>query len=186
MVVKQKKEESKSVYGEGPGVQCIERHTLSVLVDNEPGVLARVIGLFSGRGYNIDSLTVAEVSQELNQSRMTIVVTGTPEVIEQVINLLGRLVPVHKVTDLTVLGPHIERDLVLIKIAGSKDNLLKAYDVANEYGAIAVDKTDESYVFEYVDTPEKLDEFLAKVTPLGMKNISRTGCAAISRGKDKF
>ncbi len=181
-----KNEEKLSVYGDGPDNVTIERHTLSVLVDNEPGVLARVIGLFSGRGYNIESLTVAEVSHKLNQSRMTIVAVGTPEVIAQIINQLDRLVPVHKVTDLTELGPHVERDLVLIKIAGSKDNLLKAYDIATEYGATVTDKTDESYVFQFVDTPMRVDEFLEKVTPLGMQNISRTGVAAMSRGKDKF
>jgi len=180
------KEDSKSVYGDGPGERGIESHTLSVLVDNEPGVLSRIVGLFSGRGYNIDSLTVAEVSKKLNQSRMTIVVTGTPEVIDQVINLLARLVPVHKVTDLTDLGPHIERDLVLIKIASTKDDLLKAYEVAMEYGAIVTDKTDESYVFQYVDHPTKVDDFLAEIKPLGMQNISRTGSAAMSCGKDKF
>lgn len=181
-----KAKESLSVYGEAPKEHKIERHILSVLVDNEPGVLARVIGLFSGRGYNIESLTVAEVSKKLNQSRMTIVVSGTAEVIEQIIQLLARLVPVHKVTDLTELGPNIERDLVLIKIAGSKENLLKAHDIATEYGAIAVDKTDESYVFQYVDRSEKIDEFLEKIIPMGMKNISRTGSAAMSRGKEKF
>lgn len=185
MVIKQN-EEKISVYGDGPGALEIESHTLSVLVDNEPGVLSRIIGLFSGRGYNIDSLTVAEVSKPLNQSRMTIVVTGTPDVIEQIINLLSRLVPVHKVTDLTDLGKHIRRDLVLIKIASTKENLLKAYEIANDYGAIAVDKTDESYVFQYVDRPGKIDEFLEKVIPLGMQNISRTGVAAMSCGKDKF
>jgi acetolactate synthase-1/3 small subunit len=183
MVTKEKKT---SVYGDGPGDRKIERHTLSVLVDNEPGVLSRIIGLFAGRGYNIESLTVAEVSQKLNQSRMTIVAVGTPDVIEQIIHQLARLVPVHKVTDLTELGPHIERDLVLIKISGSSDNLLQAYEIANEYGAIAVDKTDESYVFQFVETPEKVDDFLNKIIPLGMQNISRTGAAAMSCGKDKF
>ncbi len=177
---------NQSVYGDSPGERKIARHTLSILVDNEPGVLSRIIGLFSGRGYNIDSLTVAEVSEKLNQSRITVVITGTPDVIEQIINLLARLVPVHKVTDLTVLGPHIERDLVLIKIASNQDDLLKAYDIANEYGAIVTDKTEESYVFQYVDTTAKVDEFLEKITPFGMKNISRTGSAAMSCGKEKF
>lgn len=181
------KEDSKSVYGDGPGERGIESHTLSVLVDNEPGVLSRIVGLFSGRGYNIDSLTVAEVSEELNQSRMTIVVTGTPEVIDQVINLLARLVPVHKVTDLTDLGPHIERDLVLVKIVNSdKEDLLKAYQIASDYGAEVTDKTDESFVFQYVEEPQKVDDFLNDIIPFGMQNISRTGSAAMSCGKDKF
>lgn len=179
-------QQGKSVYGTGPDNQPIERHTLSVLVDNEPGVLARVIGLFSGRGYNIESLTVAEVSKKLNQSRMTIVVIGTPSVIDQIRHLLGRLVPVHKVTDLTEMGAHVERDLLLVKIAGEKDNLSKAKEIADEYGAIITDETSESYVFQYVDTPEKVDEFLEKIIPSGMRNISRTGVAAVSCGAEKF
>ena len=185
MVVKSKKK-SLSVYGPGPGAQVIERHTLSVLVDNEPGVLARVIGLFSGRGYNIESLTVAEVSKALNQSRMTIVAVGTPDVIAQIINQLARLVPVHKVTDLTEEGPHVERDLALIKMAGTKEKLAEAAKIAEEYEAQVLDSTDESYVFQVVDTPEKVDEFLNLIVPLGMLNISRTGVAAMSRGKEKF
>ena len=185
MVIKSKKE-SLSVYGASPGDLSIEKHTLSVLVDNEPGVLARVIGLFSGRGYNIESLTVAEVSKELNQSRMTIVAIGTPSVIDQIRHQLSRLVPVHKVTDLTEEGPHVKRELALIKVAGSQDNLKKAEQIAEDFEAQVVDSTEESYVFQVVDTPNKVDEFLDLITPLGMLNISRTGAAAMSRGKDKF
>lgn len=177
---------NESVYASNPGDLTIQKHTLSVLVDNEPGVLARVIGLFSGRGYNIESLTVAEVSKEMNHSRMTIVAVGTPSVIIQIKQQLERLVPVHKVTDLTELGDHIARDLVLIKIAGSAENLLKAYEVATEYGATVTNKTDESYVFQYVEAPQKVDEFLDKIIPLGMQNISRTGSAAMSCGKEKM
>lgn len=184
MVINNKK--SKSVYGPGPGEQAIERHTLSVLVDNEPGVLARVIGLFSGRGYNIESLTVAEVSHELNQSRMTIVASGTPAVIDQIRHQLGRLVPVHKVSDLTEEGPYVELDLALIKIVGTGKDREKAIEIAKEYQAETVDETDESFIFQIADTPAKVDEFLDVVTPLGMVNISRTGSAAISRGKEKM
>lgn len=184
MVEKDKK--SKSVYGVGPDNQEIAKHTLSVLVDNEPGVLARVIGLFSGRGYNIESLTVAEVSHALNHSRMTIAAVGTPSVIEQIKSQLERLVPVHKVTDLTQLGEHIERDLVLIKIAGSKENLIKAHEIATIYGAQITDKTDESYVFQYVAESNKINAFLEEITPFGMQNISRTGSAALSCGKEKM
>ncbi len=182
----EKTKNSKSVYANDPSDIRIARHTLSVLVDNEPGVLARVIGLFSGRGYNIESLTVAEVSKDMNHSRMTIVAVGTPSVIIQIKHQLERLVPVHKVTDLTELGDHIVSDLVLIKIAGSTENLLKAYEIATEFGAIVTNKTDESYVFQYVETPEKVDEFLGRITPLGMKNISRTGSVAMSCGKEKM
>lgn len=185
MVIKQK-EENLSVYGDGPGERKIARHTLSVLVDNEPGVLSRIIGLFAGRGYNIDSLTVAEVSKPLNQSRMTIVVTGTPDVIEQIINLLDRLVPVHKVTDLSVEGPFIERELVLIKVAGNKDKMKQALEIAQKHKAVALDETDESYVFQIIARTEQVDEFLKEIIPTGMLNISRTGAAAVSRGKDKF
>ena len=185
MVIKNKKK-SLSVYGPGPGNLEIEKHTLSVLVDNEPGVLARVIGLFSGRGYNIESLTVAEVSKKLNQSRMTIVAVGTPSVIDQIRHQLGRLVPVHKVTDLTEEGDSVERELALVKVAGSKEDLAKAEKIAEDCEAQVVDSTDTSYVFQVVDTPERVDAFLDLITPLGMLNISRTGAAAVSRGPDKF
>lgn len=181
-----KKDGKLSVYGDGPGERKIERHTLSVLVDNEPGVLSRIIGLFSGRGYNIDSLTVAEVSQSLNQSRMTIVVTGTPDVIEQIIHLLARLVPVHKVTDLTAEGPMVERELTLIKVAGDSRKMEEAMNIATKYGAITIDETETSYIFQLVAETSNIDNFLAEIIPTGMLNISRTGAAALSRGKDKF
>lgn len=117
---------------------------------------------------------------------MTIVAVGTPSVIDQIRHQLGRLVPVHKVTDLTEIGPHIERDLVLVKVASTRKNLDKAHEIATQFGAVVTDKTDESFVFQYVDTPSKLDEFLEKIIPLGMQNISRTGVAAMSCGKEKF
>jgi acetolactate synthase-1/3 small subunit len=180
------KEQKLSVYGDGPGERISKRHTLSVLVDNEPGVLSRIIGLFAGRGYNIDSLTVAEVSKALNQSRITVVVTGTPEVIEQVINLLARLVPVHKVTDLTEEGPHVERELVLIKVAGGKDKMAEALKISKKYNAEILDETPESYIFQVVANTKNMDLFLEEVIPTGMQNISRTGAVALSRGKEKF
>ncbi len=177
---------NKSVYGDGPLNVVIERHTLSVLVDNEPGVLARVIGLFSGRGYNIESLTVAEVSKKLNQSRMTIVTVGTPDVIEQIKNQLARLVPVHKVTDLTASGPHVSRELVLIKVVGDGEKRIEALRTADIFRARVVDSTPEHFVFEVTGSTEKCDAFIDLMVPLGMVNISRTGAAAISRGKEKF
>lgn len=177
---------SKSVYGAGPGEQLIEKHTLSVLVDNEPGVLARVIGLFSGRGYNIESLTVAEVSKKLNQSRMTIVAVGTPSVIAQIIHLLEKLVPVHNVVDLTERGPHVERELALVKVIGTGEKRIEALRSANIFRARAVDSTQESFVFEVTGSTEKVDAFIELMKPLGMVNISRTGAAAISRGKEKM
>ena len=185
MVIKEKAK-GVSVYGDGPGALSINRHTLSVLVDNEPGVLARVIGLFSGRGYNIESLTVAEVSKSLNQSRMTIVVHGTPSVIEQIKHLLERLVPVHTVNDLTEEGPHVERELALIKVVGTGDQRIEALRSANIFRARVVDSTQESFVFEVTGSTEKVDAFIELMGPLGMVNISRTGAAAISRGPDKI
>ena len=185
MVVKNKKQ-NKSVYGPGPGDQTIERHILSVLVDNEPGVLARVIGLFSGRGYNIESLTVAEVSKKLNQSRMTIAAIGTPSVIDQIRHQLGRLVPVHKVIDLTEEGPHVERELALVKVVGTGETRIEALRSANIFRARVVDSTVESFVFEVTGSTEKVDAFIDLMAPLGMVNISRTGSAAISRGKEQM
>lgn len=185
MVIKDKKQ-GISVYGDGPGAREIERHTLSVLVDNEPGVLARVIGLFSGRGYNIESLTVAEVSKELNQSRMTIVAVGTPAVIHQIKTQLERLVPVHKVNDLSIEGPHVERELALIKVVGTGEKRIEALRSANIFRARVVDSTQESFVFEVTGSAGKVDAFIELMAPLGTVNISRTGSAAISRGPDKM
>lgn len=186
MMVNKEKENNLSVYGADPDDQVIERHTLSVLVDNEPGVLARVIGLFSGRGYNIESLTVAEVSHKLNQSRMTIVAVGTPAVITQIISQLGRLVPVHKVTDLTEEGAFVERELALIKVAGDKDKMAEALKISKKHNAEILDETTESYVFQVVASIKDVDAFLEEIIPTGMQNISRTGSAAISCGKDKI
>lgn len=177
---------NKSVYGSGPGDQTIEPHTLSILVDNEPGVLARVIGLLSGRGYNIDSLTVAEVSKELNQSRMTIVTTGTPSVIAQVKHQLERLVPVHAVNDLTDEGAHVERELALVKVVGTGEQRIEALRAANIFRARVVDSTVESFVFEVTGSKDKVDAFIELMIPLGMANISRTGAAALARGTRKI
>lgn len=185
MVIKDKKQTA-SVYGDGPGDRTIEKHTLSVLVDNEPGVLARVIGLFSGRGYNIESLTVAEVSKTLNQSRMTIVAVGTPSVIDQIRNQLARLVPVHKVSDLTEEGDHVERELALVKVVGTGEKRIEALRSANIFRARVVDSTQESFVFEVTGSTNKVNAFIDLMKPLGIINISRTGVVAISRGPDKI
>lgn len=183
MVIKSNKK-NKSVYGSGPQAVADERHTLSILVDNEPGVLARVIGLFSGRGYNIESLTVAEISEADNHSRITIVSIGTPQVIQQIKSQLERLIPIHKVTDLTVEGPHVERELALIKVAGTGEMHDKALRIAEDFQARIIDTTDESYVFELTESANKIDNFIELMSPLGLVDISRTGTAAISRGKD--
>jgi acetolactate synthase-1/3 small subunit len=160
-----------------------ETHTLAVLVDNEAGVLARVIGLFSGRGYNIDSLTVAETDHLGHRSRITIVTTGTPAVIEQIKAQLSRLVPVHEVHDLTVEGPAVERELGLIKVAGTGEKRVEALRLAEVFRAKVVDTTLESFVFEITGAPEKVDAFVALMRPLGETEVARTGIAAIARGR---
>ncbi len=164
--------------------QSEERHTLSVLVDNEPGVLARVIGLFSGRGYNIESLTVAETDHTGRRSRITIVTTGTPPVIEQITHQLERMVPVHRVADLTVEGPHVERELALVKVAATGDPRVEALRMADLVGARVVDVTLESFVFEIAATQADIDDFVELMRPLGLVEIARTGVAAMRRGPD--
>ena len=160
-----------------------ETHTLAVVVDNEPGVLARVIGLFSGRGYNIESLTVAEVDHTGHQSRITIVTTGEPQVIEQIKAQLGRIVPVHDVHDLTVEGPCVERELGLFKVAGEGEKRVEAMRLADIFRANVVDSTLDSFVFEITGAPEKIDAFADLMRPLGLQEVARTGVAALSRGK---
>lgn len=162
----------------------VERHTLAVVVDNEAGVLARVIGLFSGRGYNIESLTVAEIDHEGHRSRITIVTTGTPSVIEQIKAQLARIVPVHEVHDLTVEGAAVERELALVKVSGTGDKRLEALRLADIFRANAVDTTLESFVFEITGTPEKIDAFAELMRPLGLVEIARTGVVALSRGSN--
>ncbi len=164
----------------------IERHTIAVLVDNEPGVLARVIGLFSGRGYNIESLTVAEVDRANNLSRITIVTSGTPMIIEQIKAQLSRLVPVRVVHDLTEEGPSIERELVLVKMAGTGEGRIESLRLADIFRARVVNSTIESFVFEITGSAEKLDAFINLMKPLGLVDVSRTGVVAISRGAGSF
>ena len=160
----------------------VERHTLAVLVENEPGVLARVIGLFSGRGYNIDSLTVAEVDHTGHLSRITIVTSGTPQVIEQIKAQLGRIVSVHDVHDLTVEGASVERELAMFKVIGQGDKRVEALRLADIFRANVVDSTLESFVFEITGAPEKIDAFADLMRPLGLSEVARTGVAALSRG----
>lgn len=167
-----------------PRAEPVARHTIAVLVDNEPGVLARVIGLFSGRGYNIESLTVAEVDAAARLSRITIVTSGTPMVIEQIKAQLARLVPIHKVSDLTVSGPHVERELALVKVRGSGDKRVEALRIADIFRARALDSTAESFVFEIVGDAGKLDAFIALMSGLGLVDVSRTGVVAIARGPE--
>jgi acetolactate synthase-1/3 small subunit len=164
--------------------QSVESHTLSVIVDNEPGVLARVIGLFSGRGYNIDSLTVSETEHEKHLSRITIVTSGTPMVIEQIKNQLERLVPIHRVVDMTISGPHIERELAMVKVRGKGENRVEALRLADAFRARVIDAGTESFVFEITGASEKIESFIALMLPLGLVEVSRTGIVAIARGAE--
>ncbi len=161
-----------------------EQHTLSVLVDNEPGVLARVIGLFSGRGYNIDSLTVSETVHEANLSRITIVTTGSPMVIEQIKNQLERLVPVRTVIDLTVKGNPIARELALLKVTGKGDKRVEALRLAEAFRAKIVDAGTEHFIFEITGRVSKIETFIQLMQQLGLVDVARTGVAAISRGAE--
>jgi acetolactate synthase I/III small subunit len=164
--------------------QTPETHTLCVIVDNEPGVLARVIGLFAGRGYNIESLTVSETSHEKHVSRITVVTTGTPNVLEQIRAQLERLVPVHSVADLTVIGNAIERELALVKVAGKGEKRVEALRLAEAFRARVIDATTESFIFELTGKIDKIEQFILLMVPLGLVEVSRTGIAAISRGAE--
>jgi len=171
-----------SPYSSALGKANIEVHTLSVLVDNEPGVLARVVGLFSGRGYNIESLTVAEVAHAEHLSRITIVTSGPPEAIEQIGHQLERLVPIHKVTDLTLRGNAVERELAMIKVVGKGTDRDEALRLAEAFRARVIDASMESFVFELTGAVGKIDQFIDLMRPIGLVEVSRTGVAAMSRG----
>jgi acetolactate synthase I/III small subunit len=158
------------------------KHIIALLLENEPGALSRVVALFSARGYNIESLTVAEVEKAQRLSRITIVTTGTPMIIEQIKAQLSRLVPVHKVSDLTIEGPHLERELALVKVAGTGEKRVESLRIADIFRARVVDSTIESFVFEMTGSTEKLDAFINLMQPLGLVDVSRTGVVAIARG----
>ena len=167
-----------------------ETHTLSVLVDNEPGVLARVIGLFSGRGYNIESLTVSETEHEKHLSRITVVTTGTRNVLEQIKNQLERLVPVHRVTDLTMIAQQrnhdkpLERELALVKVMGGGEMRVEALRLADAFRAQVIDATTEHFIFEITGRTSKIEQFIAIMGPLGLTEVCRTGVAALNRGPE--
>ena len=175
---------SKSHYV-GPGAtQAVVSRTLTVLVDNEPGVLARVIGLFSGRGYNIESLTVSETQHEAHVSRNTIVTTGTPNVIEQIKHQLERMVPVHSVEDLTVAGNSIARELAMVKVAGKGEKRVEALRLAEAFRARVIDAATDSFIFEITGKSDKVEQFISLMIPLGLVEVARTGVAGISRGAE--
>jgi acetolactate synthase-1/3 small subunit len=169
-----------------PKDQTIERRTMAVLVDNEPGVLARVIGLFSGRGYNIESLTVSEVDPQRRLSRITVITSGTSQILEQIKAQLDRLVPVHRVSDLTREGPRVERELVLVKVNGRGNKRVESLRIADIFRARVVDSSHQHFVFEVTGSSEKLDVFVDMMRPLGLVDVSRTGVVAIARGPKGF
>ena len=161
-----------------------ERHVLSLTVANEAGILARIAGLFTARGYNIDSLTVADITADHSISRITVVTNGPPRVIDQIIAQLDRLVPVHKVTDLSENGPYVERELALVKVAGTGEHRIEALRLAEVFRAKVVDTTTESFVFEITGTTEKIDTFVNLMRGIGLVEVGRTGVVGIVRGKD--
>jgi acetolactate synthase-1/3 small subunit len=173
-----------SHYPAASGTEGVESRTLCVLVDNEPGVLARVIGLFAGRGYNIDSLTVSETEHEKHLSRITVVTRGTPMVIEQIKNQLERLVPVHRVVDLTSSGPSLQRELAMVKVRGKGEQRMEALRLADAFRARVIDATNESFVFEITGASDKIESFVNLMLPLGLVEVSRTGVVAIGRGPE--
>jgi acetolactate synthase-1/3 small subunit len=179
-----------SAYFIAKETQAPEKHTLSVLVDNEPGVLARVIGLFSGRGYNIESLTVSETEHERHLSRITIVTSGTPHVLEQIKNQLERIVPVHRVVDMTVRAKELgqdrplERELAMVKVAGTGENRVEALRLADAFRASVIDANTEHFIFEITGRVSKIEQFIAIMKPLGLVEICRTGVAAMNRGPE--
>jgi acetolactate synthase-1/3 small subunit len=177
---------SGSVYFMPPETGSPERHTLTVLVDNEPGILARIAGLFSARGFNIDSLTVSETEHEKGLSRITIVTVASPKVLLQIKMHLERLVPVHKVHDLTAEGNPLERELALVKVTGKGDNRVETLRLADAFRAQVVDASTESFVFEITGKPTKIEQFIALMVPLGLVEVVRTGVAGISRGPERM
>ncbi|PTM42267.1 acetolactate synthase small subunit [Bosea sp. 124] len=171
-------------YPNAPVAQPVARHTLAVIVDNEPGVLARIAGLFSGRGYNIESLTVSETEHEKHISRITVVTSGTANVIDQIKAHLDRLVPVHRVVDLTLQGEALERELALVKVVGKGEHRVEAMRLAAAFGARTLDASLTSFVFELTGSTEEIERFIKLMTVVGLTEVSRTGIAAMSRGPD--
>ena len=164
----------------------VRQHTMSIVVDNEPGVLARVIGLFSGRGYNIDSLTVSEIQHEMHVSRITLVTSGTEQVVGQIKAQLEKLVPVHRVVDLTETDNCVQREVALVKIAGRGEPRIEAMRIATAFEAKLIDATTESLIFEITGRSARVEQFIEVMRPLGLINVCRTGVAALSRGPEKI
>jgi acetolactate synthase-1/3 small subunit len=179
------REDPASAYDMTHADERVEKRTLACIVDNEPGVLARVVGLFSARGYNIESLTVAEIDRNAHQSRITIVTSGTNHVLEQIEQQLLRLVPVAKVIDVTNSTGGIERELALVKVAGKGDARVESLRISEIFRAHVIDTTNESFIFEVTGASQKIDQFIELMRPLGLVEVSRTGVLSIQRGKEK-
>ena len=177
---------NKSVYAAPDQLSETKRHILTVLVDNEPGVLARVIGLISGRGYNIDSLTVAEVDAEKHISRITIVAPGTEETVNKMISQLQRIVPVKRAANVTFEKQGIEREMALVKIVSTGEKRVESMRLSDVFRARVIDTTHDSFVFELNGSPRKIDAFIDLMKPLGLSEVSRTGVVAIARGTEKM
>ena len=161
-----------------------ERHVLTVVVDNEPGILAKITGLFTARGYNIDSLTVADITEDHAVSRITIVTNGPPPVIDQIQAQLERLVPVHRVVDLSEEGPHVERELALVKVKGTGEHRVEALRIADVFRASVIDTTTESFVFELTGASDKIDSFVTLMRGLGLVEVGRSGVVGMMRGSE--
>ncbi|MEZ5937799.1 MAG: acetolactate synthase small subunit [Hyphomonadaceae bacterium] len=179
------KEDPASAYDMTQLSEGVEQRTLACIVDNEPGVLARVVGLFSARGYNIESLTVAEIDRDSHQSRITIVTSGTDHILEQIEQQLLRLVPVARVIDVTNSTGGIERELALVKVAGQGDRRVEALRISEIFRARVIDTTNESFIFEITGASSKIDQFVELMRALGLVEVSRTGVLSIQRGKEK-
>jgi len=176
----------KSAYSFATKKERVEQHIIVVWVDNESGVLARVVGLFSGRGYNIDSLAVAVVDKKKNISRITISTSGTPQVLQQIRLQLGKLVPVHKVADFPSNKKTLMREMALLKVVSSKNQLEKAKKLCKKYKYTLLDRTEKSLVIEVSALKKEIDILIKKLQPLGLTSASRTGVVAMTKGSEIY
>ena len=174
---------NKSVYDSPDSIAVSRKHILTVLVDNEPGVLARVIGMFSGRGYNIESLNVAEVSNDEKLSRITIVTEGTSEVVSQIEKQLLRIVPVHSVSNLDEEGSAVEAEVALVNIDLNEGNKKKIYEVCDFYRARRIENENNSVIFEIAGASERINRFIKEMNQITKIEIVRSGPVAISTHK---
>jgi len=172
-----------SAYFMGAVDETIQRATFAVVVDNEPGVLHRVVGLFAARGYNIESLTVAETDRRAHTSRITIVTSGTPEILDQIRAQLEKMVSARDVHDVTRDPLGIERELALVRVRGSGLDRFESLRISEIFRAKVIDTTHDSFVFEVTGAPSKIDKFVDLMRPLGLVELSRTGVLSINRGR---